>query len=93
MNSEREELAHLLGREVVLDTRGPLLYIGRLEAVGDCFYTLADCDVHDGSEGGTSKEVYSMETAKHGIRVNRTVVYVRKSEIVSLSLLEDVVRY
>lgn len=90
---EQAELEDLMHREVVLDTRGPLLYLGTLASVGDCFYTLRDADVHDMQSSGASKEIYIMETAKHGIRVNRANVFVRKAEIVSLSLLADVIRY
>jgi hypothetical protein len=90
---EQLELADLWGNTVVLDTRGPLLYIGTLTATGPCFYTLTDADVHDLSDSSTSKEVYIMEAAKHGVRKNRESVFVRRHEIVSLSSLESVVKY
>ena len=67
--------------------------LGVLEAVDDCFYTLSAADVHDMNAGGASKEVYAMETHRHGVRINRHSVFVRRSEIVSLSSLEDVIRY
>ncbi len=91
--AEQLELADLWGKPVVLDTRGPLLYIGTLKSTGVCFYTLSDADVHDLADSSTSKEVYVMEAAKHGVRKNRESVYVRKTEIVSLSPLDAVVKY
>jgi hypothetical protein len=91
--AERESLSDVFDKDVVLDTRGPLLYIGTLKAIGVCFYTLVDADVHDIADSSTSKEVYIMEAAKHGVRKNRESVLVRKTEIVSLSLLGDVVKY
>ena len=93
MSDETTELEALLDKEVVLDTRGPIVYLGTLEAIGEWFMTLTDADVHDLADSSTSKEVYIMETAKHGIRKNRADVFVRKSEVVSLSALEAVVRY
>ena len=92
-DSEREELAEFLTQPVVLDTRGPLLYLGTLSAAGDCFWTLVDADVHDLTDSNTSKELYILESAKHGVRKNRTSVHVRKAEIVSISKLSDVVLY
>lgn len=93
VSAEREEIEALLGKGVVLDTRGPIVYLGTLSAIGEWFMTLTDADVHDLADSSTSKEVYIMETAKHGVRKNRSEVYVRKSEVVSLSALESVVRY
>ena len=91
--SDHTEIEHLVGKEVVLDTRGPIVYLGTLTAVGKWFLTLTEADVHDLADTTTSKEVYIMETAKHGVRKNRAEVFVRNSEVVSLSALESVVRY
>jgi small nuclear ribonucleoprotein (snRNP)-like protein len=88
-----DALSGYLGREVVLDTRGPLVYLGRLERADDRFFALADVDVHDMSEGRTTKEKYVLEARKYGIRKNRASVLVRCDEVVSLSRLEDVIEY
>lgn len=91
--SEKDELAEYVGHEVVLDTRGELIYIGKLAVVRDWFLELHHADVHDLQETRTSKELYIMESAKHGIRTNRDKVLVRKREVVSLSKLSDVTQY
>jgi len=93
MTAEAGSLSELLHREVVLDTRGAFLYIGTLAAADEWFYTLEDADVHDGAEGGSTKEVYIMEAAKFGVKKNRRTVLVRNSEVISLSLLDDVIKY
>lgn len=93
MSSEKDELAGFLGEDVVLDTRGELLYIGKLKHVGDWFLELVDADVHDLMESRTSKELYVLEAAKYGIKKNRRSVHVRKVEVVSLSKLTDVILY
>ena len=90
---ERAELSKFGGQDVVLDCRGEIAYLGRLVAVGDWFLELADADVHDMDSSRTSKEIYVMEAAKHGIKKNRYSVHVRKSEVVSISLLLDVIQY
>jgi hypothetical protein len=91
--SQAEELAEFVGKDVVLDTRGELLYVGRLEHVGDWFLTLADADVHDLSDSRTRKDVYLIEAARFGVKKNRHRVMVRSQEVVSLSTLAHVILY
>ena len=90
---ELDELKPLLGKEVVVDTTTPLIYLGRLVEVGDYFITLEDVDVHDSSEATSSKEVYCIDAKKFGIKKNRRRVMVVKSIVASISLLEDVIEY
>ncbi len=88
-------LDDLLGRRVVLDTQGPLVYIGRLIAHTERGYWLDDADVHDRDEGHSTKESYVNQAyllEQSGTRqVNRRRVFVERSAIVSLSALDDVV--
>ena len=91
--TEAEALKDFIGKEVVLDTRGPLVYVGRLERVDEHFYSLADVDVHDMSEGHSTKERYILEARRFGVRRNRLSTLVRRLEVISISRLEDVVEY
>jgi small nuclear ribonucleoprotein (snRNP)-like protein len=91
--ADAHELDGFLNKDVVLDTRGAILYLGKLSKVLDHFYELVDADVHDVVEGRTSKELYVMEARKHGVKKNRKSVFVRKIEIISISRLEDVIEY
>jgi len=88
-------LDRLLNRRVVLDTPGPMVYIGSLEAYDERGYWLADADVHDRSEGHSTKEEYvsrSYELEAAGTRrTNRRRVFVERSFVISVSALEDVV--
>lgn len=90
---EKDELGAFIGQDVVLDTRGQLLYIGKLKHAGDWFFELVDADVHDLQESRTSKELYVLDAAKFGIKKNRHSVHVRKVEVVSISKLSDVIIY
>ncbi len=90
---DAHELDGFINKDIVLDTRGAILYLGKLAHVYEHFYELADADVHDVLEGHTSKELYIMEARKHGVKKNRKSVFVRKAEIVSISRLEDVIEY
>ena len=66
---------------------------GKLEAVDARFITLVDADVHDMSDSRITKEIYALETMKLGVRSNRKRVHVMLSHIVSVSRLDDVVKY
>lgn len=91
--SEAEELREFVGKLVVVDTSTPLFYIGELENIDEHFMTIANCDVHDINEGASTKEVYCIEARKHGVKMNRLRVKVRKAIVVSISLLDDVIEY
>jgi hypothetical protein len=86
-------LAGYVGKDVVLDTGAPLVFLGRLAAADTHFFRLTDVDVHDMAEGHTTKERYVLEARKYGVRKNRAEVLVRRAEVISLSRLEDVVEY
>ncbi len=87
-------LTDYVNRRVVLDTQGPLLYIGTLIAHDERGYWLADADVHDRNDGHSGKEVYisrASELERTGVRnVNRRRVFVDRQAVVSLSGLDDV---
>ena len=93
MTSESKELKEYVGKEVVIDTKSTMVYLGKLRSIGESFITLVDADVYDSSEGASRKEVYIHQARKFGIRRNRQRVEVRKSEMMSISLLSDVVEY
>jgi hypothetical protein len=92
-SSDANDLEGFLNVDVVLDTRGDIIYLGKLVKILDNFYELADADVHDVVVGRTSKELYILDARKHGVKKNRARVYVRKVEIVSISRLSDVLEY
>lgn len=92
-DEDQSEWEPFVGHDVILDTRGELLYIGHLAKVGDWFVTLEDADVHDLATSRTSKDVYLIDAAKHGVKKNRHEVAVKKREVVSISRLEQVIKY
>ena len=78
---------------VVVDTNSNFLYIGKLEDAGDHFLILRDADVHDRRESPSMNEKYIMEAKKFGVRCNRKRVHIRIEEVISMSLLDDVIEY
>jgi hypothetical protein len=90
VSTVREDLAVLLNQPVVLDTFGPIVYLGTLAEVTDSGFWLIDADVHDCRDGHASKELYVLDARRDGIRPNRARVFVLQSGIASVSRLEDV---
>jgi hypothetical protein len=80
-----------VGSLVVLDVCGPYIYLGTLEHVGPEAFVLVQADVHFTEQGGASSEVYIRDAASGGIYPTRDRVYVMRSEVVSVSRIQDVV--
>lgn len=84
-----------LNRRVVLDTSGPLIYIGLLESYDDRGYWLLNADMHDRSDGHSTKEQYVAEARdleqEGSPRANRRRVFVERHAVISLSALEDII--
>lgn len=85
------QFQQLLNREVVLDVSSPFVYVGTLEAEDQHYLALKNADVHDLRDTATTRELYVLESKRHGVNSNRKRVFVRKDEIVSISALDDVV--
>lgn len=86
-----EDLQSLLDRTVVLDTAGPIVYLGVLKGVSAAGFWLEGVDVHDCREGHASKEVYLFESRRDGVTPNRLRVFVMASTVLSVSALDDLV--
>ncbi len=87
----RETLQGMVGKDIVVDTRSPWMYIGRLESVQADSVLLKNVDVHDSGETSTPKERYVIDSSVSGIKANRSSVYVSLEYVVSVSLLADVI--
>ncbi len=86
-----ESLEDFLDHEVVLDTAGPIFYLGRLLKITESGYWLEQADLHDVREGHAPREQYIAESRRDGIRVNRRMVFVLKQTVISISALNDVI--
>ena len=87
----RQAIAELLNRAVVLDTDGPIVYLGRLVEVAEHGFWLADADLHDCRDGHATKEQYVAEAHLHGYSPNRRRVFVMRSAVISVTPLDDVI--
>lgn len=90
---DNEAWKALLDQKVVVDTDSQFVYLGTLARIEDHFLVLREVDVHDRSEGPSTKEQYIMDTKRYGVRANRKEVSIRKGLVVSVSRLDDVILY
>ena len=86
----QDDICDLVGRPVVLDTMGTMVYLGVLARVTDNGFWLTDADVHDCRDGHAGREVYIMEAGRDGISVNRNRAFVLRSAVCSVSPLDAV---
>ena len=84
-------LEELIGCEVVLDTGGPVVFLGRLISCEPAGFWLEDADLHNADEGHATREQYIAEAARDGIRVNRRHIFVLAQAVISVSALCDVI--
>ena len=91
----QSEYSRFIGKDIVVDTDGPILYIGTLDSVTAESLVFGEVDVHHVTDGNASatNEVYVMESKKLGVRTNRKATYVRIARIMSVSLLDDVIGF
>jgi small nuclear ribonucleoprotein (snRNP)-like protein len=80
-----------VGREVVLDVASRFVFVGTLSSYDEHQFVLVDADVHDLRDTTTTREVYVLDSKRHGVRANRKRVVVRRDEVVSLSALAEVI--
>ena len=91
MTDASTSINELIGREVVLDTAGPVTYLGTLKAICAEGFWLENADFRDRVEGHATKERYICEARERGIRPNRQRLFVFSHVVISISSLEDVI--
>jgi small nuclear ribonucleoprotein (snRNP)-like protein len=84
-------LDELLDQKVVIDLVSPYVCLGKLTRYDDHFLELKNVDLHDLRDTETTRENYIADSATTGIKRNRKRVFLRRSEVVAISKLEDVV--
>jgi len=83
----------LVGKIVVVDTDSRFVYLGTLDRVEAEFLVMKNVDAHDRRESPSTKEQYVMDSKKFGVKPNRKEVNVRKTMVVSISKLDDIVDF
>jgi small nuclear ribonucleoprotein (snRNP)-like protein len=84
-------LDEFLETKVVIDLVSPYVCLGKLTRFDEHFLELKNADLHDLRDTETTRELYIADSVATGIKRNRKRVLIRRSEVVAISKLEDVV--
>jgi hypothetical protein len=84
-------LDDLFDRKVVVDLSSPFVCLGTLIRVTEHMLELRDADLHDLRDTETSRENYVAASIATGIKRNRKRVFLFRSDVLAISLLDDVV--
>jgi hypothetical protein len=84
-------LDELLNCKVVLDLSSTYVCLGKFVRYDEHFVELKNADIHDLRDTETTRELYIADSVATGIKRNRKRLLVRRSEVVAISRLEDVV--
>lgn len=84
-------LDEFLEARVVVDLVSPYVCLGRLTRYDEHYIEMKNADLHDLRDTDTTRELYIADSVATGIKRNRKRVLIRRSEVVAVSLLEDVV--
>ena len=82
--------SELHGITVVVETNGPLTYVGRYDSEDSRGVHMLDVGVHDGSAGG-SRDEYVSKSARYGIRADHKHLVVPADQVVRITRLGSVV--
>jgi small nuclear ribonucleoprotein (snRNP)-like protein len=83
-------LAPLIGQIVVVDLKSTYVCLGMLVRCDEFFLEVTDADFHDFRDSKATREVYVYDSARLGIRRNRTRVLVRMDDVVAITRFADI---
>ncbi len=84
-------LHEFLEAKVVIDLVSPYVCLGKLIRYDDHFLELKNADFHDLRDTDTTRELYVADSVATGIKRNRKRLLIRRSEVVAISKIEDIV--
>ena len=87
MGTFHDDKGELHGMTVVVDTHGPVLYVGRCDTETEQGIALLDADRHE--EGEVSKAAYLEKARKFGVFAKHRTLFVPRAEIASIRKLGD----
>jgi len=74
---------------VVIETSGPITYVGRFDMEDQTGIHLVNVGVHDTASGG-SREDYIRRSARFGVRTDRKHLVVPRAEVARVTPLGEV---
>jgi small nuclear ribonucleoprotein (snRNP)-like protein len=84
-------LEEMVGHKIVVDLRSEFVCLGTLVGYDEHFLELRNADLHDLRDTDTTRENYVAESRITGIKRNRKRMLLVRTDLVAITLLEDVV--
>jgi hypothetical protein len=82
--------AELHGITVVVETSGPLTYVGRYDSQDERGVLMLDVGVHDAQAASVPKDEYVRKSARFGIRSDHKRLVVPAAEVTRITRLGEV---
>lgn len=83
-------LEQLIGQVVVVDLRSSYVCLGTLVACDGQYLDMRDADLHDFRDSTATREIYTYDSVRLGIRRNRVRTLVRLDEVVAIARFDDI---
>ncbi len=83
-------LLALIGQVVVVDLRSTYVCLGTLSRCDDHFLEMLDADFHDFRDSTATREIYVYDSARYGIRRNRSKILLRLDDVVAITRFSDI---
>lgn len=83
-------LESLIGHVVVVDLKSTFVCLGTLVACDDLYLEIRDADLHDFRDSTATREVYTYDSVRFGIRRNRARTLIRQDDVVAISRFDEI---
>ena len=80
----------LIGQVVVIDLRSTYVCLGTLVACDGQYLEMRDADLHDFRDSSATREVYTYDSVRLGIRRNRARTLIRQDDVVAISRFDEI---
>jgi small nuclear ribonucleoprotein (snRNP)-like protein len=80
----------MIGQVVVVDLASSYVCLGTLVACDGQYLEIRDADLHDFRDSTATREVYTYDSVRFGIRRNRARTLIRQDDVVAISRFEDI---
>jgi small nuclear ribonucleoprotein (snRNP)-like protein len=83
-------LETMIGQVVVVDLRSTYVCLGTLVACDGQYLEIRDADLHDFRDSTATREVYTYDSVRFGIRRNRQRTLIRQDDVVAISRFDEI---
>ena len=80
----------LIGHVVVVDLKSTYVCLGTLVACDGQYLEMRDADLHDFRDSTATREVYTYDSVRLGIRRNRARTLIRQDDVVAISRFDEI---